>query len=271
MDNNSGGLTCAVGSWLVGALVGFLAFALLLVLADWMFMQAAFIGAVMFLVGGALVSWLMCRPLPAIGDVDASRAGQAPVAGDGSAVNKAAPAASAAAVGAGAAVAATAAPTAATASTQPAGIADIPPAAKEKPAPKPAAKKPAAKKPAAKKAASKAKETKAAPAAKKPAAKKTAARKPVAPDGKPELLSKPRGGAGDDLKLIKGVGPKLERELNTAGVWHFEQIAGWRKKEVEWADENLISFKGRISRDEWVKQAKILAKGGETEFSKKSK
>ena len=57
--------------------------------------------------------------------------------------------------------------------------------------------------------------------------------------------------------------------LNGMGYYHFDQIASWKKKEVAWVDENLEGFKGRVSRDEWVKQAKILAKGGETEFSKR--
>lgn len=75
---------------------------------------------------------------------------------------------------------------------------------------------------------------------------------------KPALLSAPNGEA-DDLKVIKGIGPKLEKELNGAGVFHFSQIASWTAKEVAWADENLVSFKGRISRDSWVTQAKELA------------
>ena len=110
-----------------------------------------------------------------------------------------------------------------------------------------------------------------APAPAKPKAdpKPKADAKPVAADGKPEMLSAARAGGPDDLKQIKGVGPKLEKLLHTMGFYHFDQIAGWRKKEVEWVDENLEGFKGRVSRDEWVKQAKVLAKGGETEFSKK--
>ena len=88
----------------------------------------------------------------------------------------------------------------------------------------------------------------------KPAAEAVAG---VSDADKPELLSAPMGEA-DDLKKIKGVGPKLEKELNGAGVFHFSQIAGWSAKEVAWADENLVSFKGRITRDEWVKQAKVL-------------
>ena len=138
-------------------------------------------------------------------------------------------------------------------------------AAKKKAA-KPAAK--SASKPDAKPASRPAAESAAKPAA-KPA--KKPARRPVAPDGKPELLQKPRGGKADDLKQIKGVGPKLEALLHKLGVFHFDQIASWRKKEVEWVDSHLEGFKGRVSRDEWVKQAKVLAKGGETEFSKKVK
>ncbi len=134
-----------------------------------------------------------------------------------------------------------------------------------------AAQKKAAK-PAAK-SASKPASRPAAKAAAKPVAKpaKKPARKPVAPDGRPELLQKPRGGKADDLKQIKGVGPKLEALLHKLGVFHFDQIASWRKKEVEWVDEHLEGFRGRVSRDEWVKQAKVLARGGETEFSKKVK
>lgn len=109
----------------------------------------------------------------------------------------------------------------------------------------------------------------AAPAEPMEADKPKPAAKPAAKDGKPEMLSAPRDGAADDLKQIKGVGPKLEKLLNSMGVFHFDQIAGWRKKEVEWVDENLQGFKGRVSRDEWVKQAKALAKGGSTEASKK--
>jgi len=79
-------------------------------------------------------------------------------------------------------------------------------------------------------------------------------------EAKPELLKAARGGKADDLKQIKGVGPKLEKELNAAGVFHFDQIASWSKEEVHWADHHLVSFKGRVSRDSWVEQAKVLAK-----------
>ena len=57
--------------------------------------------------------------------------------------------------------------------------------------------------------------------------------------------------------------------LNGMGIWHYSQIASWGEAEVAWVDDNLDGFKGRVSRDEWVSQAKTLAGGGETEFSKK--
>ncbi|MFC2967225.1 NADH-quinone oxidoreductase subunit NuoE [Acidimangrovimonas pyrenivorans] len=86
---------------------------------------------------------------------------------------------------------------------------------------------------------------------------------------KPALLSAAREGGPDDLKRIKGVGPKLEALLHEMGIFHFDQIAAWTEAEVAWADENLVGFKGRVSRDDWVAQAKLLAAGGETEFSKR--
>lgn len=108
------------------------------------------------------------------------------------------------------------------------------------------------------------------PKSKKPAAKVDA---PVAETtyARPEALSDAaREGGADDLKLISGVGPKLEETLNSLGIWHFDQVAGLKKKDIAWVDERL-RFKGRIERDDWIGQAKILAKGGETEFSKKKR
>jgi NADH-quinone oxidoreductase subunit E len=78
---------------------------------------------------------------------------------------------------------------------------------------------------------------------------------------KPELLKQPRLGKGDDLKLIWGVGPKLEKMLHDMGVWHFDQIASWTGAELKWVDARLEGFKGRALRDEWVEQAKKLATG----------
>ena len=91
---------------------------------------------------------------------------------------------------------------------------------------------------------------------------------PVAPDGKPALYDAPRGGVPDDLKQIRGVGPKMEAMLNRMGIWHFAQVASWRSEEVAWVDASLDGFKGRVLRDGWVAQARILAAGGETAFSR---
>ena len=86
---------------------------------------------------------------------------------------------------------------------------------------------------------------------------------------KPRGLPKARKAGADDLKLIKGVGPVIETKLNDKGIWHFDQIAAWDRGAVQWFDQ-FLSFKGRIDRDTWLKQAAILATGGETEFSKRS-
>jgi NADH-quinone oxidoreductase subunit E len=87
---------------------------------------------------------------------------------------------------------------------------------------------------------------------------------------KPKTLTAPRKGGADDLKQIKGVGPKLETMLNKMGFFHFDQIAAWTAAEVAWADENLEGFKGRVTRDDWVAQAAVLAEGGKTEFSNRA-
>ena len=68
-------------------------------------------------------------------------------------------------------------------------------------------------------------------------------------------------GGADDLKKLSGVGPALEKKLHEAGVTSFAQIAAWGPAEIEEFDEKL-SFKGRIERENWVEQAKELAKGG---------
>ena len=88
-----------------------------------------------------------------------------------------------------------------------------------------------------------------------------------AEDAAPATLAGPRDGQADNLKEIKGVGPKLEQMLHQMGFYHFDQIAAWTEAEVNWVNENLAGFKGRATRDNWVAQAKILAAGGETEFS----
>lgn len=84
------------------------------------------------------------------------------------------------------------------------------------------------------------------------------------PAAAPSGLGGPRGGVADDLKRIKGVGPKLEGLLNGLGIYHFDQVAAWTEAEVAWVDENLEGFRGRVSRDDWVAQARVLAAGDAT-------
>ena len=123
---------------------------------------------------------------------------------------------------------------------------------------------PVAAKPAATKAAAK-------PAAAKPAAAKAAAKPAAKAAAKPAVLAKARAGGADNLKMIKGVGPVLEKALHTTGVFHFDQVGAWTKADAEWFDDNVKGANGRVIRDGWVKQAKILAKGGTTEFSARVK
>lgn len=74
----------------------------------------------------------------------------------------------------------------------------------------------------------------------------------------PGRLDSPREAGADDLKRLRGVGPKLEEELNAMGIYHLDQIAGWTPEELAWVDANLPGFKGRASRDDWVTQAREL-------------
>jgi predicted flap endonuclease-1-like 5' DNA nuclease len=74
----------------------------------------------------------------------------------------------------------------------------------------------------------------------------------------PQILSAALYGNKDDLKLISGVGPKLENLLNENGVFYFWQVAEWNARDIDVIDERLDAFKGRIARDDWVTQAKQL-------------
>lgn len=73
----------------------------------------------------------------------------------------------------------------------------------------------------------------------------------------------------DDLKEIKGIGPKLEELLHRNGVQRFQQIADWDDAQIDHYAELIGRMGGRIRHDDWVGQAAILAAGGETEFSRR--
>lgn len=83
----------------------------------------------------------------------------------------------------------------------------------------------------------------------------------VAARARREVDAAAAGCAADDLKLLSGVGPKLEKKLHALGVTSFTQVAAWKQDDVERIDAEL-RFKGRIVREGWVSQAKLLAEGG---------
>jgi len=94
----------------------------------------------------------------------------------------------------------------------------------------------------------------------KPVEKKQGREKPAAKDGAPKAsTAKPKATAGDDLKRIAGIGPKLEKVLNGQGITSLGQIAAWKDADVAKFDEAL-GLDGRIGRDDWVGQARKLAK-----------
>jgi predicted flap endonuclease-1-like 5' DNA nuclease len=72
----------------------------------------------------------------------------------------------------------------------------------------------------------------------------------------------------DDLKRIRGIGVLIEKRLNSLGVSTYEHIANWTVADIERISQSL-DFKGRIERENWVEQARILSAGGQTEFSRR--
>lgn len=105
-----------------------------------------------------------------------------------------------------------------------------------------------------------------APDAEKPApAPAPEAAPPVAPT--PPTASEPAApasaGEPDDLRKIKGLGPKMQTLLTSLGVTRYEQIAAWTEADLDELDGKLGAFAGRPRRDNWVEQAKLLA-GGDT-------
>jgi NADH-quinone oxidoreductase subunit E len=80
---------------------------------------------------------------------------------------------------------------------------------------------------------------------------------------KPTPATKPaaRAKKADDLKLIAGIGPKLEQVLNAKGIRTFAEIAAWTDAEIAKLDAEL-GFNGRVVRDDWTGQAKALSAKG---------
>lgn len=78
------------------------------------------------------------------------------------------------------------------------------------------------------------------------------------PGARPAAVT--QSGAPDDLKIISGIGPKNEMLLHRLGIFYFRQIAEWNDDNISWVN-SYLKFKGRIEREDWVGQAKRLARG----------
>jgi len=105
-----------------------------------------------------------------------------------------------------------------------------------------------------------------------------AAKTPVRADGlpveagtQPAALTAARGDKADALQTIEGIGPALEKLCHSLGIFHFDQIAGWGAAEIAWMDANLKGFRGRVTRDKWVAQARIIVDHGVAEFLRRAK
>ena len=89
------------------------------------------------------------------------------------------------------------------------------------------------------------------------------------PEPTPSPAPPPEPAEGDDLKRIKGLGPKLVTILAEQGITRFAQIAAWSDADVARIDATLGRFAGRIERDQWVEQAKLLAAGDNAGFTQR--
>lgn len=87
----------------------------------------------------------------------------------------------------------------------------------------------------------------------------------------PVRYDAPRGGKADNLQEIEGIGPTMEKLVNSLGFWHFDQVASWTEADVAWVDDNLKGFKGRVTRDKWVNQARIIVSEGLEAFRVRAK
>ncbi len=87
----------------------------------------------------------------------------------------------------------------------------------------------------------------------------------------PHRLPAARDGKPDDLKEIEGIGPAMEKLLNALGFYHFDQIAAWTEADIAVVDAEMKNFKGRITRDRWVAQARLIVAEGLEAFRMRAK
>lgn len=83
---------------------------------------------------------------------------------------------------------------------------------------------------------------------------------PLPEPRKPYLYEEPTDGPPDELQRISGIGPRYEAMLNELGIYYFAQIVGWSAAQILWLDTRL-GFPGRITRDRWQEQARLLMLG----------
>ena len=93
----------------------------------------------------------------------------------------------------------------------------------------------------------------------------------AADPARPKGLAGPRAGKGDDLQVIEGIGPDLEKLCHEMGIFHFDQIAAWGAGEIAWMNGNLTGFRDRVTRDKWVAQARLIGSAGIDEFRRRAK
>ena len=96
------------------------------------------------------------------------------------------------------------------------------------------------------------------------APKHSDARLQQAQQAAPEMLAAPNG-SPDDLTRIKGIGLKVQSRLRELGIYHFKQIANWSERETIWVEEYL-AYKGRVTREDWVSQARQLSANGASTY-----
>lgn len=252
MVDHTGKLRCTLTCWGVGLMAGAVGTVMLGVIGGIGWNGAVFLGVLMFLALGLLLSIVLCRPLPTMAEVRARHG-----------INRAAAPAPAQEGRPAAQMTAPAAPSVAVTTASPAvEAAAAPVAAPAAPIPEALAAAPAARPVEVHVEAAKSDPL---PTAAGPGSIIVAS----AGGTKPAGFSAPLAGGADNLKEIKGVGPKLEQLLHRLGIYHFSQIAGWGPAEIAWMDDNLEGFRGRVTRDAWVEQARILSTGGETAFSQR--
>lgn len=292
---------CPMRCWATAGAIGVFVFAIKLGLAHQGFVTALFLGGLTALLLGPIFTWLFCAPVPRTGqrrlvsEVEEAARAEAPAVAGAAAASAAATQAKTDRA-AGAAELAEVNDASDPARDQAAGVKAAAPRAPESrtgdhtaASPDDAEGAPSSAPASAPKASPEAEHNDASdPVRDQAAAHKAAepglsesrsgdhtaaspddAERPDSAGTKPAMLAEARDGGADNLKEIKGIGPALEKLCHELGIYHFDQIAGWGAAEVAWMDANLKGFRGRVSRDDWVGQAKTLATGGATEFSRK--